>query len=46
MLEYKDATDVQITFGHGSGIGTTVYATIKYLGYKEHTIDITDYENW
>ena len=46
MQEYKDATDVTFSMDSSSGIGSNIYATIKYLGYREHTIDITDYENW
>lgn len=47
MLEYKDATEVSFTMDHGSGIGSNVYATVKYTSAnREHTIDITDYENW
>jgi hypothetical protein len=44
--EFTDATEVLFTTGDNSGIGTNIYATIKYLGYREHTIDITDYESW
>lgn len=46
MQEYPDATEVTFSTDGGSGIGSNVYATIKYLGYREHTVDITDYENW
>jgi hypothetical protein len=46
MLEYKDATEVSVSTSADTGIGNNIYATIKYLGYREVTIDITDYENW
>jgi hypothetical protein len=46
MLEYDDAREVTFSTESNSGIGTNIYATIKYLGYREVTIDITDYENW
>jgi hypothetical protein len=46
MLEYDDAREVTFSMSSTSGIGTNIYATIKYLGYREVTIDITDYENW
>lgn len=46
MEEYDSATEVTISLGGGSGIGTNFYATVKYTACHERTIDITDYENW
>jgi hypothetical protein len=46
LQEYSDANEVTFSTSNGSGIGQNIYATIKYLGYREVTIDITDYENW
>jgi hypothetical protein len=46
MLEYSNATEVSISYESNSGIGTNVYATIRYTACHERTIDITDYENW
>lgn len=46
LQEYGDADEVTFTIGNGGGIGTNIYATVKYTACHEHTIDITDYENW
>jgi hypothetical protein len=46
MLEYSGADEVTISYESNSGIGTNVYATVRYTACREHTIDITDYENW
>ena len=46
MHKYPDSDSVIITYGYACSIGTNVYATIKYCVYKEHQIDITDYESW
>ena len=46
MQEYPGTDEVKISFSNSSGIGTNVYATVKYTSTREHTIDITDYESW
>jgi hypothetical protein len=48
VLEYEgDDERVQIRYSDSSGIGTNMYASIKYAsGTREAEIDITDYENW
>lgn len=44
--EYEGADNIEFSFSSESGIGTNIYATVKYTACHEYTMDITDYENW
>ena len=46
MTEYDSATLVDLWSNSTTGVGVNLYATMKTADGVEHTIDITEYENW
>lgn len=46
MEKYDSAALVNLNAISTTGIGVNIYATVKTADGLEHTIDITEYENW